>query len=337
MTTWSSPPPIRGNPPLRLTMNINRRLIGAGANWQAASQATQIIMPLPGSPDRGSSVTRTYSALAGEAVQLPAEADTFVRNGIYADTNYGTSATQPVQNYSVGHSRETLLKFDTSSLAGEIVYAEVRLLALSGTSPSTPATVSAAPLLGDDWDEATATWNARPASGPEIARTGVKQGQFASFDVTNLVREAVTSDNQFSLRLFAPAWSYYSANFGARENVNPAYQPVLEVYTRELMVDPPAEGESPARHVTLADVLAGQSGPQIIGPMRLSDFLASSRLFNTTGPQPALLSQPFVPVTPAPFSTNRSRYASRFGDQWQPDLVDLALTALLEPEPEDLL
>jgi len=317
-----------------LTIDLNRRLIGAGASWQAQTQTTRIVMQLPAAPDRGASVTRTYSNLVGASLLLPAEADTFVRNGIYVNYNYGASQTLPVQSYNAGYSREILVRFDTSQVAGEIVYAEVRLLALAGTSPTTPVTVAAAPLLSDAWDEALATWNARPASGGEIGRVSVKQGQFAAFDVTNLVRDAVADDNRFSLRLFGPAWSYYSATLGSRENPSVAYQPVLEVFTRALMVDPPAEGESPSRHITLAEMLAVPSEPQVFGPLRLSDFLASSALKSTFGPLPAPLA---APIAPAPSSTDR-RYASPSSlEPWRPEMVDLALTDWLEPEPDSVL
>jgi chondroitin AC lyase len=302
-----------------LTIDVNRRLIGPGTSWQAATQATRISFALPA--DRGSSVTRTYAAMQGEPVQFAPVADAYVRGGTYANANYGTTTSMPVQNYTTGYLQEGLVRFETGAIEGEIFYAEVRLLAVGGTMP---VTVAAAPVADDAWSETGVTWNTKPASGAEIGRVSVKQGQYATFDVTNLVREAAASDGQLSLRLYGPTYGYYSVGLGSRENANVAARPVLEVYVKPPA--PPAEGESLAQHLALADFVP----TQVIGPLRLSDALALAKLNTIIGPvlPPAAAAPP-----PPAASTRISR--GRTTPSWDPAAVDLALDEFAEPDFEN--
>jgi hypothetical protein len=308
-----------------LTIDVNRRVIGSGAKWQPTSQVTRITLPLPASPNLGSSVTRTYTGMGGDGVLLAAQADAYVRNGTYANTNYGGATTLPVQNYVVGQSRENLLRFDTSSIRGEIVYAEVRLMAVSGTSP---IAIAAAPLLSDAWSETGVTWNNKPASSAELGRVSVKQGQVASFDVTNLVKNAVTGDNQISLRIYSPTMNYRTISFASREHSNAAYRPVLEVFVRQLVVDPPPEGEF------VANLVPNLVAPQ---PLRLSDLLASSRMMGPLGPVFGPLPLPTTPTAapPVPIASSarfsRGYTSSNSADEWTPAAVDLAIGAFFEP------
>ncbi len=319
-----------------LTIDVNRRLLGPGARWQPATQSTRISLPLATAPYLGSSVTRTFVAMSGEPVRFPAVADTFVRGGSFTGANYGSQTSLTIQNYVSNYTREGLIRFDTSAIAGEIVFAEVQLTAIGGTSP---LTIAAAPLDSDAWNELAVNWYSRPASGQEIGRAVVKQGQVASFDVTSLVRQAVAGDNQFSLRLYSPTMGYYPIGLATREHANSSVQPVLEVFVRPPVVDPPPEGESLAAYLAGAD-----AAPQVIGPLRLSDFLtATSRLSafeQVFGPLPLSASPPLPPPVAPPPATSGIRHSRGHADRivsevWDPALVDLALGAFDEPEPDD--
>ena len=321
-----------------LTIDVNRRLIGAGARWQPATQSTRISFPLPTSPYLGSSVTRTYTSMAGEPVRLPAVADTFVRGGTFAAANYGSQTSITIQNYVSNYTREGLIRFDTSAIAGEIVFAEVHLTAIGGTSF---VTLAAAPLDDDNWNELIVNWNNRPASGQEIGRTTVKQGQVASFDVTNLVREAVSGDNQFSLRLYSPTMGYYPLGLATREHGDSSVQPVLEVFVRDNAANPPPEGESLAAY--LADAAAS---PHVVGPLRLSDVLAASgrlhALDQVFGPLLPSMSAPLPPPVAAPPASPAARHSRGHADRlnadiWDPALVDLVLGTIDEPAYDEAL
>ena len=264
---------------------------------------TRITMALPAAPN-GASATATYLPGA-DPVVVPVQADATVRTGTYANSSDGSSETLSIQNYTTGFTRESFVRFDTSAIEGEILSAEVRLMAVSGTSP---VLIAAAPAASDTWQESSITWNSRPASGPEIGRASVKQGEVAGFDVTSLVREAVSSDDQLSLRLFSPTMSYYLLSFASREHANASFRPVLEVITRPITPDVP-------------DLPEGES--LVLGPMRLADYLNLSLGSSASSPVYGPL-----PAPPPPSGDRRSTLrigAAGDGDVWDPSLVDLAL------------
>jgi chondroitin AC lyase len=312
-----------------LTINVNRRLIGAGARWVASGGYTSITLPLPSSPYLGASVTRTYAGIQGEPVLIAAQADASVRGGSYAGSNFGGATTLPVQNYNSSYAREALVRFETSAIQGEVVFAEVRLMAVSGNRP---ATIAAAPALNNTWHESFVTWNSKPASGPELGRVTVKRGQLAAFDVTNLVRAAAASGEPISLRLYGPTKSRYLVELASAEHHSTAYRPVLEVYVRETVVDPPAEGESLAERLSRAAL----APYEVTGPLRLSDYLTTSRLpaFGVGSYGPQLPAPPLVTPaeTPAATLARSSKPNSTSGDLWDPAAVDLALGVIEEPD-----
>ncbi|HZN32886.1 MAG TPA: polysaccharide lyase family 8 super-sandwich domain-containing protein [Pirellulaceae bacterium] len=295
-----------------LTIDVNRQLIGPGAKWQPDAQTTRITMALPALPYQGASATATYFGLPADpidepapvnAVAVPAQADAAVRTGSYADTPDGNSAELAIQNFTTGYTRESFVRFDTSAIVGEIVSAEVRLTAVSGANP---VLISAAPTLDDAWQESSITWNSKPASGPEIGRASVSQGQVAAFDVTSLVREAVGSDDLFSLRLASPTQGYYLVGFASREHADVALRPVLEVITRPSTIESSASAEGESR--------TGLS-------LTLGDYLSLATSTSSAGPV-------LGPTMAGPSTSDRRMLrigAASDGDVWDPSVVDLAL------------
>ncbi|MGB7160275.1 MAG: DNRLRE domain-containing protein [Tepidisphaeraceae bacterium] len=126
----------------------------------------------------------------GTTTQNPL-ADTLVRGGANADTNYGTAATLTVKEDSnADFDRLSYLKFDLST-AGAIGAAKVRVY---GNMPSgtVPVTVGLFPASGTSWGEGTITWNNRPAEGATALATalvGSATEEWYEFDITSYAQQ----------------------------------------------------------------------------------------------------------------------------------------------------
>lgn len=95
------------------------------------------------------------SAYADE-ITLNPSADTLMRDGIYATTNYDTTGLG-TKDASSDYARSSVMMFDLSSLAGMTISAAVFKVTLNGAEESS-ATVNIFECLRS-WVEAQATWN----------------------------------------------------------------------------------------------------------------------------------------------------------------------------------
>ncbi|CAG0937568.1 tRNA3(Ser)-specific nuclease WapA [Thermoflexales bacterium] len=162
-------------------------------------------------------------ATQGSPAILPVQADTWINQAL-PSTNYGTDSQLYVGRLS-GNARNTLLKFDTSSLPSNAVivtaalelYSEINLL-----KPEAPTDIWADAILST-WDESTVNWNTRPVTQtmgdlPKAYATG-----WLRWDVSNLVRgwfSGTIANHGIQLRLDPTGTSSYS--FYARPANNAA-------------------------------------------------------------------------------------------------------------------
>src|SRR5438128_1244857 len=98
-------------------------------------------------------------------------------------------------------ARATYLRFAVSGVNGRAIGQARLRLQVSGPSAVTAGSVHL--LGGHDWDEATLTWNSRPAiDGPAVATMGpVPLGAIADFDVSG----AITGDGVYDLAIDSPS------------------------------------------------------------------------------------------------------------------------------------
>ncbi len=98
-------------------------------------------------------------------------------------------------------ARATYLRFAVSGVNGRAIGQARLRLQVSGPSAVTAGSVHL--LGGHDWDEATLTWNSRPAiDGPALATLGpVPLGAIADFDVSG----AITGDGVYDLAIDSPS------------------------------------------------------------------------------------------------------------------------------------
>lgn len=119
-------------------------------------------------------------------------ADAYVRDGASANSTFGGAAALQVRTSTSGNTRWTYLKFDTSGVAS-IARARLRLFgALSGTS-GTSVQTAVYPSSVTAWNEATLTWNNKPAAATtalaSVTMTNSTTARWYEWDVTNYLRQ----------------------------------------------------------------------------------------------------------------------------------------------------
>ncbi|MFD4242948.1 polysaccharide lyase family 8 super-sandwich domain-containing protein [Streptomyces sp. NPDC058525] len=143
----------------------------AGVSILTLGGAISLLVETGGTQGAGRTVTLhtigTAPATAAATTLAPTQ-DTYLRDGIYANTNYGTEKTLTVKNATPsnsGYSRRALLDFDTSSVTGTVQRAVLWTYGRVADSAGTLATLQAFATDGTAWIETAATWNRSPAPG----------------------------------------------------------------------------------------------------------------------------------------------------------------------------
>ncbi|MGW0882618.1 polysaccharide lyase family 8 super-sandwich domain-containing protein [Streptomyces sp. NPDC002671] len=190
----------------------------------------------------GASQTATISAsgtapATATASRLAATASAYVRDGSYADTNYGNATTMVVKNTNAaanGYNRQSLLKFDVSGLSGKVSRAVLWVYGNVQDSGGTQTTLQAFGLSSDGWAETGVTWNTVPSRTTALGTGAISTGNdWIALDVTGAVAAAQTSaggDGTASLAVFEPLGA---AGLAAvlHTRLNTTNPPQLEIIT----------------------------------------------------------------------------------------------------------
>jgi hypothetical protein len=168
-------------------------------------------------------------------VQLGPTADATVRGGIYAAQNFGSDTTFAIKEDSNADvDRRAFLKFDLSSIRGEVVRATLHL---SPTSVGATLENRVSAVAEDSWGETSITWNNQPNALP-FASSMVRAGGNVELLLTPLVQRALETDGWLSLRLDStmnvggPGFVGYAS----REHSNSQLRPMLQIETRQAEV-----------------------------------------------------------------------------------------------------
>lgn len=169
-----------------------------------------------------------HFALSGTSALAPV-ADAFLRDGSYGNSNYGGANTLTVKADAVGYARKSMLKFDLSTVEGAITGASLRLTPVAA---GMSGVVHNLYLTAPGWDEATVTWNNRPANGDLAASWTVPAiGSQVQVDVTAQAQAAAAGGKLLSFDVEAA--QNYGANgsvdYASRSHATAGYRPVLVV------------------------------------------------------------------------------------------------------------
>ncbi|UXX79406.1 DNRLRE domain-containing protein [Reichenbachiella carrageenanivorans] len=167
----------------------------------------------------GTPVTYTYEV----------SEDTYIKGGINADTNYGSSSNLEVkQGSAANYFRKSFLKFDLSAQGlTTINQATLRIYA-----NSVNATTITAFELSDDWSEHSVTWNSAPSNGSSITSEAVSvENVYYEFDVTDYVQAQVSGDEVVSVSLWDAGATNKLVYFNSNEAASNRPELVIETLT----------------------------------------------------------------------------------------------------------
>ena len=157
---------------------------------------------------------------------LAAIADSFVRDGIYTNVNYGTNILLDVQSSSTtGTNRDAYFKFSLGALTNNISSIKLSVFAVLNTNNAVTNTVYS--VTNTSWGEYTITWSNKPARVTALATNTVSgtNGSWYLFDVTSYVESQLTNGQTVvSLALHDPINTAWLMDVNSRENAsnNPA-------------------------------------------------------------------------------------------------------------------
>ncbi|WP_238403427.1 DUF7594 domain-containing protein [Paenibacillus mesophilus] len=210
--------------------------------------------------------------------------DAFVRNGDYADINYGTAASLTVKKSSPGFHREALLQFDLSGVAGEMSSASLYLYGATADSGGTEVDNTIRAVADDNWTEKGITFNNRPAVQDPLSTVRVDNVQgWRKFDITNYIAAQLAGDKLASLAIVQDVASGLATNFNSRENAN--FKPYLEIKL--------SDREAPSIAISGVENNRGYAGvvtPVITATDAVSDVKSVSAVLDD--------SQPYASGTP---------------------------------------
>jgi hypothetical protein len=144
-------------------------------------------------------------------------ADTYVRNGRYDRTNFGTATLLQVERGLLpGSTRRSFLRFDLVDLpVPRISKATLRLFVQDLDRSRERMGLFA--VHDDAWGETTVTWRKQPRVGASLGRVRVPPGGWMEVDVTAFVNAELAGDRRVSLALLDEAGLFGGLILASRE------------------------------------------------------------------------------------------------------------------------
>lgn len=163
----------------------------------------------------------TLTVLSTQRAVFPI-ADAYVRNGIFAGRNYGSSRILYVASSSAANGvRQTYLKFDLRSVTSPITSAIFLVYGKLNTNQQLNVPVQLYTVPNNTWLEQAITWNNRPPAGSspissiEFPDT---TEQLIGADLTLFVRSQIQSGKTvFTIMLSSPTETTVVPQFNSRE------------------------------------------------------------------------------------------------------------------------
>jgi hypothetical protein len=167
----------------------------------------------------GKSGTAAVSVASSSALTLRALADAYVRDGVYATTNYGLTSDLQVKTDFADWDRYIYVQFDVTSMTGNASSVKLRLF--GGVPGGEQVLVCAYPVADISWFESSINWNNKPTPGAtELSRVTVNGagGAWYEWDVTSYVKaQKLAGRNVVSLVLLNPGKNTQVPSFASDE------------------------------------------------------------------------------------------------------------------------
>lgn len=157
-------------------------------------------------------------------------ADSYVRDGAYAGTNYGTEATMMVKADASGYARKSYVKFNYGTFGGSSAASAKVKVYVPAVNTDASRTVKLYGTADESWSETGITWNNAPAGTTLIGSVviGNTVGTWYEFDVTSYINSQM-SDKLVSFLLVkeGAASSKGDVSFNTKEAASNKPQLVL--------------------------------------------------------------------------------------------------------------
>lgn len=155
---------------------------------------------------------------SGDSSMYYAVADAYVRDGSYANTNFGSTTTLVVKKDGTGYSRQTYLKFDLHDVHQPSSHAKLRLYCEYGNTDADDTNWDLYEVSNTNWTEEGLTWNNRPSGNSLITtQPGITGTGYVEWDITEYINE-VTIDSLLSFQLVSTVTgSQTNAEFSSKE------------------------------------------------------------------------------------------------------------------------
>ncbi|MCG8970285.1 polysaccharide lyase family 8 super-sandwich domain-containing protein [Streptomyces sp. CL12-4] len=192
--------PSRAASTITVQLVLGGALVSADSGITVTQSSPTITLTVDVSGAAGATREATFKVTSAT---LTPTADTYVRDGSYADTNHGTATTLVVKNATgSGFTRQAYLTFDTSCVFGPVTAATLSARGFVSDSGGTSATVSAYAVADSSWSESGLTWNTRPTLGAALSSaTATTTKSTLTFDVTRHVAARARTRQPVSLAL----------------------------------------------------------------------------------------------------------------------------------------
>jgi hypothetical protein len=165
--------------------------------------------------------TATTAAASPEAGRILA--DTYVRAGQYADTNFGR-ATELIAKFSTDgqYQRQAFLKLDISEVQSTTTSVVLRLAAKLSDTRAASVTVNFYAGTNTSWSETGITWNNKPSvptnTGASVVASGTTP-QWRTIDLTTFIKQQrALGVTTITIGLISPVDTLPYASFGSRES-----------------------------------------------------------------------------------------------------------------------
>ena len=138
------------------------------------------------------------------------------------------------------YARESYLKFDLSSFSQPVSSAKLKVMVTNYSDQSGMANVTVHPLLSNNWNENSITWNNKPVFDPvwleqftgtadQNLTNQITQGQYIEVDVTDYINKQINLNQQAGFALVDIFMNDRLLVFGSKESASEPDRPRLVI------------------------------------------------------------------------------------------------------------
>ncbi len=184
----------------------------------------------------GKTVSAVIDGSSSNNIEVTPTDDSYVRDGVYADDNFGSASSLTVKEDGIGYARQSFFRFDLSSYNGSVAEAKLVLDANSIGSDISNASFTAYLMENDNWSEESLTHNNAEIGGTAASTKTFGTTGAVEWDVTGIVNQQINSDKIITIKVESnSAGANKWVHFSSKESNN---APKLVISSNNIDVTP---------------------------------------------------------------------------------------------------